>query len=103
MDFIFVYITAPSEDKARKVAKHLLEKRLIACANIFPIRSLYRWKGEIKDESEHVVIAKTAEAKYEEVKKEVEEIHPYDVPCITKVPVSPNQAFSDWIEDEVQD
>ncbi|MCK4938457.1 MAG: divalent cation tolerance protein CutA [Methanosarcinales archaeon] len=43
MNFIFIYITNPTKEEARKVAKHLLEKDLFTYANIFQIDSLYWW------------------------------------------------------------
>jgi len=48
MKFIFVYITNPTKKEAEKIARHLLEKHLIACANIFPIESFYWWKKKIE-------------------------------------------------------
>jgi periplasmic divalent cation tolerance protein len=44
---VFIYITNPSKKEAKRLAKHLIEKRLIACANIFPIESLYWWKNKL--------------------------------------------------------
>ena len=41
-NFIFIYITNPNKDEAKKIAKHLLNKKLIACGNIYPINSIYR-------------------------------------------------------------
>ena len=102
MNFIFVYITNPNEEEARKIARHLLEKKLIACANIFPISSLYWWKGKIADEKEVVLIAKTLEENFEKVKEEVKKIHSYSVPCIIKIPVSSNKKYFDCIKEEVE-
>ena len=102
MNFVFIYITNPTKQEARKVAKHLLKKRLIACANIFPISSLYWWKGKIIDEKESVLIAKTIEANFEKVKKEVEKIHSYTIPCIVKIPVSSNKKYFDWLRGEIK-
>lgn len=102
-DFVFVYITNPSEEKARKIAKHLLNKKLIACANIFPISSLYWWKEKIADEKEFVLIAKTSKANFEKVEKEVEKIHPYKIPCIIKIPVSSNKKYFDWLKSEIKE
>ena len=98
MDFIFIYITNPTRNEARKIAKHLLSKKLIACANIFPIDSLYRCKGKIADEKEFVLIAKTKKENFNKVKREVEKIHPYDIPCIVKIPVSSNEKYYHWLE-----
>jgi len=102
MNFIFVYITNPTKKEAKKIAKHLLEKRLIACANIFPINSLYWWKGKIVDDNEFVLIAKTSNANFEKVKKEVEKIHSYKTPCIIKIPVSSNKKYLDWLKKEIK-
>jgi len=99
MNFIFIYITNPTKKEARKIAKYLLEKKLIACANIFPIDSLYRWKGKIANEKEFVLIAKTKKANFEKVKKEVEKIHSYTVPCIVKIPVSSNEKYYKWLNE----
>ena len=100
MGFIAVYITHPNAEHAEKVLGKLLEKRLIACANVFPIESSYWWEGEVKNSSEVASIVKTSEEKWEELKSEVERIHPYDVPCIMKLDVEANDAYEEWIESE---
>lgn len=102
MNFIFVYITNPTKKEAKKIANHLLKKRLIACGNIFPINSLYWWKGKIVDDAEFVLIAKTTRANFEKVKKEVEKIHSYKIPCIIKIPVSSNKKYFDWLKKEIK-
>lgn len=99
MNFIFIYITNPTKNEARKIAEHLLCKKLIACANIFPIDSLYRRKDKIADEKEFVLIAKTKKENFERVKREVEKIHPYDIPCIVKIPVSSNEKYYKWLNE----
>jgi periplasmic divalent cation tolerance protein len=102
MNSIFIYITNPNKNQAQKIAKHLLKERLIACANIFPIESLYWWQGKITADNEYVLIAKTTEANFKKVQKTVEKIHPYKIPCIIKIPITPNQKFSHWLKNEVK-
>lgn len=102
MNFIFIYITNPTEKEAEKIAKFLLKKKLIACANIFPIKSLYWWNRKIAQEKEVVLIVKTTKNNFEEVKREVEKIHPYKIPCIVKIPVSSNKKYFDWLKDEIK-
>ncbi len=102
MNFIFIYITSPDKRQAKKIAKKLLKAKLIACANIFPISSLYWWQGKIVDDNEYVLIAKTIEKNFEKVKNEIEKIHPYKAPCITKIPVSANKKFFNWLKSEVK-
>ena len=99
--FIFLYVTCGSEQEAKKIARHLLEKKLIACANIFPIKSMYWWRGKIENGSEFVAILKTKEEKYAVVKREIEKIHSYAVPCIIRINVEPNSDYAAWLEGEL--
>ncbi len=95
---IYLYITNPSLTVARKVAYSLLKKRLIACANISgPIESLYPWKGKLAKEKEWVLIGKTKSSLYDKARKEVERIHPYEIPCIARIDVAANAPYEKWL------
>ncbi len=98
----FVYITCETQDEAKKIARHLFEKKLIACANMFPVTSMYRWEGKIVDEPEFVLLVKTLDALYDDINKEVSGIHSYSIPCITKIPVEFNEKFGQWLLKEVE-
>lgn len=98
---IFVYITNPTKKEAEKIARHLFEKRLIACANIFPVASLYWWKGKIERGKEFVLIGKTKEKNYRKIIKEIEKIHSYSIPCVVKFPVSFNRKYEKWLIGEI--
>lgn len=101
-NFIFIYITNSSKEEARKIARHLLTKKLIACANIHPeVESLYPWKGKMTEEKEVILIAKTLEKNFEKVKSEVEKIHSYSTPCIIKISVSSNEKYFEWLKGEI--
>ena len=100
-DAVFIYVTNPSKEEAVRIAKHLLEKKLIACANIFPINSIYRWGGKMTEDEEFVLIAKTTSDRSGQVEDEVKTTHPYKIPCIVKIPVSANREYLDWLRDEV--
>jgi len=102
MAFIFAYVTNPDKRHAKKVALHLLKKKLVACANIFPIDSLYWWKGKIEESKEYVLIVKTEKENWNKVKTEIKKIHTYSVPCITKINVSANKEYEDWLRSVVK-
>lgn len=102
MAFIFAYVTNPNKKTAKKIALQLLKKKLIACANIFPIDSVYLWKGKIEIEGEYVLIAKTKKESWIKVKNEIKKMHPYDVPCIIKIGVSANKGYEDWLKSVVK-
>jgi periplasmic divalent cation tolerance protein len=95
---LLVYTTHPNKEHAQKIVAALLEEQLIVCANVFPVTSSYKWEGEIKQEDEVVAILKTTEANWEKVKKNVEELHEYKVPCILRWGVESNEAFARWVD-----
>ncbi|MFH1470457.1 MAG: divalent-cation tolerance protein CutA [Candidatus Micrarchaeota archaeon] len=100
MSFVLVYVTNKNLREARKLATHLLSRRLIACANFFPIKSSYRWKGKIENPREVVSLLKTKSENWGKVREEIKRVHPYEVPCIMKLVVEANSEFEKWIEDE---
>lgn len=103
MKINLIYITNPNKKVAKKIAQHLLQKRLVACVNIFPINSLYWWEGSIAKEKEFVLIAKTVPKNFEKVIKEVEKLHPYSIPCILRISANSNKKFFEWLKNEIKD
>ena len=102
MKFIIIYITYPNLKDAKKVSEVLLKEKLIACVNYFPMESSYQWKGKIESAKEIVAIAKTRKENWAKVKKSVEKLHSYEVPCIMKIEVEFNKAYADWILKETK-
>lgn len=98
---ILIYITCKDNEEARKISRHLLEKKLVACANIHPTESMYWWENKIQNDNEFVIIAKTKGENYEKVKQEVKKIHSYEVPCILKIDAEANEEYNSWINKEV--
>lgn len=96
------YITCRDRKEAEKISMHLLKKRLIACANIFPIISLYWWKGKIVDGNENVIIAKTNNKNFKNLEKEVKKIHSYRIPCILKINAAANKEYMDWLNRQIK-
>lgn len=80
----------------------LLAKKLIACADIFPVRSQYCWKGEIADEPRFQAVAYTLADKKDEVVKVVLEMHSDDIPGIIVTPVEANKEYEDWVKESLQ-
>ena len=99
---ILVYITCKDEEEAVKISKHLLDKKLIACSNMHPIRSMYWWNSKIQDDKEFVIIAKTKEKNYEKIKEEVLKLHSYDIPCILKINAEANESYDKWVNEKVK-
>lgn len=99
-DISVVYCTAPPGDSTR-IARDLLERRLVACVNITPVQSLYRWEGHICDEKEDLLIIKTAKHCTEDLIAAIRAIHPYEVPEIITLPVSGGfLGYINWVMNE---
>jgi len=99
-----IYITAGSMDEARTIAKELVSNRLAACANIIEnMNSLYWWNGEVQDDREVILIAKTVESLVPELIDTVKSMHSYECPCIVSLPIiDGNPAFLEWIAKETR-
>ena len=98
-NLIVVVTTVGTQEQALDIAHHLVRSRLAACVNIVPgIRSVFRWKGKVDDETEFMLLAKTVEANFEVVKDEIRKLHAYELPEILGYPVPfAEKAFASWI------
>jgi len=106
-DILLVYITCESVEQAKKIGKHLMDKNLCACVNIFPeMHPMFFWppkSGVIDETKEVVLIAKTIESKYKDLEKEVIKIHSYDTPCIIAIPTAHvTKKYYDWLVGELE-
>lgn len=79
----WIYITFPDEASARRTGRMLVEERLAACVNILPeVGSVYRWEGEVVEDREAVLIAKTSADLADAVRDRVVALHPFSCPCV---------------------
>ena len=97
-------VTVGSADEAKKIARTLVEERLIACANIVPaVNSIYRWKGEVCDDDEVLIIMKSTQSRWERMASRIRELHSYEVPEIISLPVTEgSREYLDWVRAEVE-
>jgi len=87
-DLVVVLMTAPDDDVACSLGRTLVEERLAACVNILGgVRSIYRWKGSMCDDSEVSLWVKTRRELLPRLQERVRSLHPYDVPEIIALPI----------------
>lgn len=90
------YVTAPPE-AAADIAETLVEERLAACVNRVDCHSTYRWEGDVQEESEVILLAKTTAGRYDDLRERVESVHPHEVPCIERFDEDDVlEAFAEW-------
>ena len=103
MQYYSIYITTKDEKEARQIGKTLVEEKLAACVNIHPIKSIYRWEGQIQEDDETALFVKTKAELADEVIQRVKELHSYEVPCIVCSPIeNGHPAFLKWIEESTK-
>lgn len=82
-DLVLIYTTLPNLAAAEAMARHLIEARLAACANIYPgITAVYRWEGAIETATEAGMVLKTPPDRLEALLIETRALHPYEVPAL---------------------
>lgn len=98
-----VLTTTGSKEEAQQIAQRLVETRLAACVNILgPIDSVYRWKGQVENSPEYLLLVKTTAAAFESVRKAICELHSYELPECIVLPVEEGSAeYLKWIEESV--
>jgi len=102
-DYKLVLTTTASEDDAQKIARALVQRRLAACVNIVPrIQSVYRWKGNVEEAQEWLLLIKTTGEAFDRVQETIQEHHSYGLPECICVPIEKGSAaYLEWIVDSV--
>jgi periplasmic divalent cation tolerance protein len=98
-----VITTVGDKDAADRLAKQLVEGRLAACVNIVgPIRSVYRWRDQVRDEAEFLLLIKTTAECAAQLRSAMKSLHPYELPeCIALTVVEGSDEYLAWIAGEV--
>ncbi len=101
-EFVVALTTLGNPAQARQFVRQLVDERLIACGTILPgATSVYRWRGEVTEEEEVVVLLKTAKSRWDALKAAVDAQHPYEVPELLALPVTAGlERYLDWIASE---
>lgn len=103
-DTIVVFSTCCSADEAERIARRLIETRLAACVTALPgARSFYRWKGELEDSAEWLLLIKSRRDLFEPLRAELERLHSYEVPEVLAVAVLDGAPkYLAWLESELR-
>ncbi|WP_189159424.1 divalent-cation tolerance protein CutA [Lentzea pudingi] len=93
--------TVGSEDAAESLAKGIVGARLGACVQIVPIRSIYRWDGEVRVDAEWQCVVKTSTTRVDELVAHIKAHHTYDVPEVVVTPVTGgSDDYLAWVSEE---
>ncbi|HET7307824.1 MAG TPA: divalent-cation tolerance protein CutA [Gammaproteobacteria bacterium] len=101
-ELLTLFCTCPDAACAEGIAKTLVEERLAACVNLVPgLHSFYRWEDRVRDDSEVLLIVKTARERFKAVEARIGELHPYELPELVAVPITTGNArYLAWLRNE---
>lgn len=99
--YCIVWITAGSLEQATAIARTMVEERLAACCTVLPaVRSVYRWKGDVHEDEEHLLICKTRISMFARLEARVRELHSYELPEIIRTDIAGGSApYLEWIDE----
>jgi periplasmic divalent cation tolerance protein len=101
-EVILILCTAP-RGGARTIAEKLVAEQLVACVNITPVASCFRWKGELTVEDEELMIAKSVQDRSAVVQERIRALHPYELPEILVLKVDGGSVpYLDWVAESVR-
>ncbi len=102
-DLIAVYTTVSNEEQAQLLVSAAIENNLAACVQSEPIRSTYRWQGQIERQDEIRLLLKTTRTAYPKLEKLLLELHPYELPAIFAIPVcAASVEYTQWVQSACQ-
>jgi periplasmic divalent cation tolerance protein len=101
---LIAFTAFASEEDAARVARVLVEERLVACANLLPgTRSIYRWQEKIEDEREVLVLMKTRKQDWAALMSRLHELHPYQTPELIAVRIAAGAPkYLEWLEQALE-
>lgn len=97
-DLTLVLTTFPYDFDISGITNKLIEKRLCACASSFKVQSIYKWKNVIEKQDELQVVFKTHRDISHLLIKQLQNLHPYEVPEIISIPCDyVSDSYMNWI------
>jgi periplasmic divalent cation tolerance protein len=97
-DLILILTTMPDDDRARALARTLVDEGLAACVNVqAPMTSIYRWRGNVEEEAERQIVIKTARERLPDIEARLRALHPYDLPELIVLNAHAGAVYGAWV------
>lgn len=98
-----VLVTVASLTEGKAIATQLIELKLAACVNLFPIHSIYLWQEQINQDQEYQLTIKTDLSKFDRLAAKIKTLHSYEVPEIIALPIiAGSKTYLDWLGTSLQ-
>ena len=101
-DYSMVVTTCADREAARRLADLLLEEKLAACVQMFPVESIYVWQGKKCQDNETAMFIKSKTGLFNKIAAVIKENHTYEVPEIIHIPITDGlPEYLKWISETV--
>lgn len=98
--YCVVLTTCGNREAAEALASQVIQGRLAACIQLFPITSFFEWEGAVQHEDEVLLLLKTRTALYADLERFIAKHHEYDVPEVIRLPIGTGlDAYLGWIDE----
>ncbi|MCL2312077.1 MAG: divalent-cation tolerance protein CutA [Firmicutes bacterium] len=102
-EYSIIITTVSNKKSAKVIAELLIQKRLAACVQMFPIESIYFWKEKICEDNEIILLIKSKSILFDKISATIKEKHEYETPEIIQVPVTAGlSSYLNWIDNFVE-
>lgn len=101
---ILIIAAFHKKEEAKRIGRGLLNQRLIAGYNLWPVESAYWWKGEILEESEVVMLLKSTSIRwFDDIADYIRTELEYEVPDLIAVDSEKIEpVYQKWLNEEVK-
>jgi periplasmic divalent cation tolerance protein len=98
-DAIVVLSTVPDRASGERIARELVERGLVGCAQLAstPSTSFYRWQGKLCVEDEWRLYLKSTADRWAALRDLLEELHPYDTAQILRLDATASDGYARWL------
>ena len=100
---VIVLTTVSNDAEAESLARKIVEAKLAACVQILPpMKSVYYWDGAIQIDSEHLLLIKTLDEKFDELELFIQANHNYETPEIIVLQANAAEKYLEWMKDYLE-
>ena len=100
-EIVLLLADCADEAEAKRIARTLVRGRLAACVNVYPVHSVYRWKGGVKEAREAAITVKTSKAKARAAAEKIAELHSYETPVVLSLKAQAGGKAAAWLKESL--
>jgi uncharacterized protein involved in tolerance to divalent cations/8-oxo-dGTP pyrophosphatase MutT (NUDIX family) len=101
MKMAVYYLTCADDWQADRIAKALLNKKLIVCAKKIAVSSISLWKGKRTEQNETLLVMESVEENFTKIEKEIKKLHSHETFVLYSTPAKTTKKVEEWIKEEL--